>query len=310
MKLSMHKIIGTSLLGFGLVGCEIYDAAPINQAQVATAAPAPAVKSDTQLNITLRDAKTGGVIEGTVLVLSQSEQVDPQKSQIINQNFASQNGVVTVPINSRSVALQGDALVVSSRITLAVDVQAGGYRRKQTLVDIDRPNMTVNINLVNTNDAEPGGPSGTWFESELLDVDNQRSGRLSVVNERLGPDYLHITTSALKPNTRYTVFLTQSQTAGALPARFLGEFLADEQGEGTFYAKTEIVNAFGSANPGLENDQGVADVVAAGALANGAITFPLNWVRIYEGVGDLSVFGTSENAVGGGISLTSRFALP
>lgn len=135
-------------------------------------------------------------------------------------------------------------------------------------------------------------------------------GKAIVVSNNRAPDIFLLKVSGLEPHTRYTVFLTENPTPGFLPAQFIGEFKTNRHGFGRLYLNTEIVNAFASSNQSLADDQGVADVPGAGAIANGANTIPLNWIRVYLAEGGGNVFGSSEDDFGGGIVLTSDQALP
>ena len=132
-----------------------------------------------------------------------------------------------------------------------------------------------------------------------------------VLNKR-GPDLFLLKVARLEPHTRYTVFLTEDQAPGLLPAQFIGEFKTNQYGYGRLYLNAEIVNAFASANQSLEDDDGIANVPGsgAGAIANGANTIALNWIRVYLAEGGGNVFGSSEVDFGGGIALTSDKALP
>ena len=143
-----------------------------------------------------------------------------------------------------------------------------------------------------------------------LSGEGRAHGQAVVVNNNRGPDIFILRVSGLQPHTRHTVFLTENQTPGFLPAQFIGEFKTNRNGYGQLYLNTEIVNAFASANQSLADDQGIADVAGAGALANGANTIALNWIRVYLAEGGGNVFGSSENDFGGGIALTSNKALP
>lgn len=155
------------------------------------------------------------------------------------------------------------------------------------------------------------------FEQTLrIRLTNQSNRQIragvQVINRRQGPDSFRLLARGLKPRTRYTVFLTQSSTLGALPAQFIGEFRSNRFGNGELTLVTEIVNAFASSNQSLEDANGVADQFAAGALANGANTIPLNFIRVYEarGTNVQSVFGGSDQEVGGGLVLASTRPLP
>ena len=142
-----------------------------------------------------------------------------------------------------------------------------------------------------------------------LSGDNGASGTAIVVNKK-GPDDFLLVTYRLKAHTRYTVFLTENPKPGLLPAQFIGEFKTNRKGFGTLTLNAEIVQAFASANQSLADDKGVADVPGAGALANGANTIALNWIRVYLADGGGNVFGSSESKFGGGIALTSDKPLP
>ncbi len=162
-----------------------------------------------------------------------------------------------------------------------------------------------------------GSPaSAERFSIPLVDATGEVRGQAMVINNPRGPDEFMIRLQGLPTSTRYTVFLTNSPTLGALPAHFVGEFtsaglaLGANGANGVFRASTEVINVFASHNAQLENDQGIADVPAAGALALGANTISLNWIRIYLAEGNLSVFGTSENDVGGGLAFTSATPIP
>lgn len=136
------------------------------------------------------------------------------------------------------------------------------------------------------------------------------TGRVIVVDDEDGPDALSMRVRGLQPNTIYTFFLAQSPTLGALPVQFVGEFTTNRRGVGRLFAITEVIDAYATANQALEDGLGVADVQGAGALASGANAIALDWFRVYVGVGDISVFGRSDAAMGGGLALTGANALP
>lgn len=137
---------------------------------------------------------------------------------------------------------------------------------------------------------------------------------VTVIEDKRGPDQFRFNAKGLKPRTRYTVFMAQSSTVGALPVQFIGEFTTNKRGQGQLNLTTEIIDAFATANQTLENNLGIADVRGAGALSNGANTIPLNYIRVYLGVaspgGLQSVFGTSEKKPGGGLVMSTTRALP
>lgn len=142
-----------------------------------------------------------------------------------------------------------------------------------------------------------------------LSSENGASGTAVIVDKK-GPDDFLLVANSLLPNTYYTVFLTENPTPGFLPAQFIGEFKTNGKGFGTLSLNAEIVQAFASANQSLADDQGVAAVQGAGAIANGANTIALNWIRVYLADGGGNVFGPSESEFGGGIALTSEKPLP
>lgn len=147
-----------------------------------------------------------------------------------------------------------------------------------------------------------------------LSANNGASGKVIIENELYGVDSFKLKAYGLNPNTRYSVFLTESPVPGALPAQFLGEFTSNKKGKGKFKAKTEIINAFASANQSEADDSGIANTPPpppAGAIANGANTIALDWIRVYviPPAGG-NVFGGSENELGGPLVLTSDEALP
>jgi len=148
-----------------------------------------------------------------------------------------------------------------------------------------------------------------------LSGNNGASGKVTIEVEEYGVDSFKLKANDLDPNTRYSVFLTESPVPGALPAQFLGEFTSNSKGKGKFKAKTEIVNAFASANQSVEDDYGIANILPplppAGALGNDANTIALDWIRVYviPPAGG-NVFGGSESEPGGALVLRSDEALP
>ena len=143
---------------------------------------------------------------------------------------------------------------------------------------------------------------------------SQAAAAVTVIEDKRGPDQLRFKAKGLKAQTRYTVFMAQSSTVGALPVQFLGEFTTDKKGRGQLNLTTEIIDAFATANQTLENNLGLAATPGAGALANGANTIPLNYIRVYLGVsspgGLQSVFGTSAKKPGGGLVMSTKRPLP
>ncbi len=147
-----------------------------------------------------------------------------------------------------------------------------------------------------------------------LSGNNGVSGMVIIEDRPYRVDSLKLRANGLNPRTRYSVFLTESPVPGALPAQFLGEFTANKKGKGKFKVRTEIINAFASANQSVADNFGIADILPpppAGAIANGANTIALDWIRIYviPPVGG-NVFGGSEIELGGPLVLTSDEALP
>lgn len=138
----------------------------------------------------------------------------------------------------------------------------------------------------------------------------EASGEIFVLNKESSVDTLLMNVRGLNAHTRYTFFITQSPTPGALPAQFLAEFTTDRRGKAQVVLLTEIGNAFASANQSFEDGLGVADVMGAGGIANGANTIALNWFRVYLAEGGMNVFGGSEDEAGGGLALVSERALP
>ena len=138
------------------------------------------------------------------------------------------------------------------------------------------------------------------------------AGDATVLDDPDGPDQMMIRVSGLPGSTRFTVFLTHSPITGALPAQFLGEFTTQPNGKGHFKVVTEVTNAFASANISMTDALGIAEVLAAGALINGANTIPLDWIRIYRAEPDslLTVFGSADGVPGGTLGLTALQPLP
>lgn len=168
--------------------------------------------------------------------------------------------------------------------------------------------FTAGMLAVTASASAEDGLIGIGLESGGMTSD--ANGLIIVENHSAGPDSLLLQASGLAAHTRYTLFITQSATPGALPAQLLTEFTTDERGQGNVTLITEIGNAFASANQQLENEQGVADSAGAGGIANGANTIALNWFRVYAAEGGMNVFGGSEDEQGGGLVLTSVEPLP
>lgn len=137
-------------------------------------------------------------------------------------------------------------------------------------------------------------------------------GLAHIVSHPNGPDTMVLQVDNLVANTIFTAFLTNSPTGGSLPVQFLGQFTTNNRGAGQIEVKTEIVNAYATANQTLENQFGIANILGAGVIARGANTIPLNFIRVYFGnaANVPTVFGTSERAPGGFFVLASTVALP
>lgn len=140
-------------------------------------------------------------------------------------------------------------------------------------------------------------------------------GTAWVTNQDDGPDLMHLVVFNLESETRYTVWLTNSRTVGALPAQLLGEFTTRASGGGRFSALTEIIGAHQPSNNDLEDADGVADIVAAGALDNGTVSNTLDWIRIYRAENNVdgfngSIFGGCQDEIGGLNVLSSLNPLP
>lgn len=137
------------------------------------------------------------------------------------------------------------------------------------------------------------------------------TGTVVINNNTNGIDQLDLTVSGMQANRTFTLFLAGSPDVGALPVQFLGAFTTDNYGQGSLTINTEIGDAFAAANPVFTNDNGVAPVVS-GALANGALGVPLNWIRIYQATPDAnfagSVFSVDGQQVGGFHVLSSEIS--
>jgi hypothetical protein len=156
--------------------------------------------------------------------------------------------------------------------------------------------MAASVALAQT----PTGPADTRFLTRAITpaAGGDAIGMVQIVDDPAGSDdaFLSVT---LDPSTRYTAFLAQSATGGALPVHLIGEFTTDKDGRGFLAARLEIVDAFDAANPAQEVG-GLADVLGSGALANGGVQIPLDFVRIYRANGSTTVFsGGPQGAPGG-----------
>jgi len=154
-------------------------------------------------------------------------------------------------------------------------------------------------------------------------VSPDASGTVQVIGNPRGPDLMMLQARKLPPESRITVFLTQDQQPGGLPAQFIGEFTTDTRGRGRLVAIAEVVNAFASGNPSADQtDENPNDGVVKGNVPGGdepppagtAVIHTLNWFRGYlvpppEEEGE-NVFGPDENTLGSPPVFISDPALP
>jgi len=168
------------------------------------------------------------------------------------------------------------------------------------------------VALANPGDAIEASAASANQAIIPLAGDGGAAGQAMIIDNANGPDELIISVSGLPPSTRLTVFLTHSPITGALPAQFVGEFRTNPVGTGVFKARTEVTNAFASANQSLADASGIAEVLAAGALIAGANTIPLDWIRIYLGDATTlaTVFGPGEGTPGGLLAVTATAPIP
>ncbi len=164
------------------------------------------------------------------------------------------------------------------------------------------------------------GQDGRVFNINLsgIAVSPDASGTVQVIGNPRGPDLVILQARKLPPELRITVFLTQDQLPGGLPAQFIGELTTDTRGRGRLVAIAEVVNAFASGNPVADTDQdgvvtgrGVSSPPEAGGTA---VIHALNWFRGYlvppPGEVGVTVFGPNENTLGGPPVFISAPALP
>lgn len=144
-----------------------------------------------------------------------------------------------------------------------------------------------------------------------------KKGVIIVEDNPKGPDSLTLRVRGMQPNQRVVLLITEDQKPGGLPAQMLGEFTTNERGQGRLKLRTEIINAFASANQSQSDDQGIAEsgqTPPAGLLVSaggGANTIPLNYFRGYVVDGQIdNVFGPDENTPGGSPVFESVVALP
>lgn len=163
------------------------------------------------------------------------------------------------------------------------------------------------------------GQDGRVIEINLSGtaVSPDATGTVRVIGNPRGPDLMILQARKLPPESRITVFLTQDQLPGGLPAQFIGEFTTDTRGRGRLVANAEVVNAFASGNPVADTDQdgvvtgrGVSSPPPGGT----AVIHALNRFRGYlvppSGEVGGNVFGPDENTLGGPPVFISDPALP
>lgn len=144
-----------------------------------------------------------------------------------------------------------------------------------------------------------------------------KGGFVKVWDHPDGPDRMILRVRGMDPNVRVVLLLTQDQKPGGLPAQMLGEFTTNAKGKGVLRIRTEVINAFASANVAQSDANGVAAsgqnppaglLVSAGGGAN---TIPLNFFRGYVVDGAIdNVFGPDENTPGGSPVFESAVSLP
>ena len=162
------------------------------------------------------------------------------------------------------------ALSLALAIALAPDVRA---QNLSAPAEQDGSTVTVNLNLNNT-------ASGSI-------------GSFTVVNDVDGPDVGVISLANLDPNTSYTVFLGFPAT-GTIPTFLLTEMRTDASGRAFETVRVEIVQQrfnFNPQPPFRDPQFGHNQVRLANAIANGAMTSPMPFVRVYRAVGNVSQFG-------------------
>jgi len=130
----------------------------------------------------------------------------------------------------------------------------------------------------------------------------EATGTIEIHEHKDGPDRLDLRMDHLPPHLRVTVFICETSIPGSLPAQYLGEFTSDRHGHGRLKLETEIVDAFASANMSMQDASGIVHNTGnfPDALANGANTIPLNFIRGYAAEGGVNIFGPDEDHAGGG----------
>jgi len=130
------------------------------------------------------------------------------------------------------------------------------------------------------------------------------TGTVMIFKNDRGPDNMVVRLKDFPAGRQVALMMAQSPTLGAIPTHNLGLININKKGKGRVFLRTEIVDAFISVNQGLENKLGVADILAAGAVSQGANTIALDFIRGYlvpladEGI---STFGPTADIIGGGL---------
>jgi hypothetical protein len=129
-----------------------------------------------------------------------------------------------------------------------------------------------------------------------------------VSNNPQGPDFMAANFRMLAPSTCYALFMTSSMVSGSTPGSLVGQFCTDKKGKGSFFAVTEVMNAFVFHNIVLDPD-GDGQVVGqgAGVLANGGFQIPTPIIRVYRARAGAvaSVFSSAPGTPGGLHTLSS-----
>jgi hypothetical protein len=134
------------------------------------------------------------------------------------------------------------------------------------------------------------------------------TGTATITSNPDAPDTLQLQLANLEPNVEHSVYLAASPFIGALPVQYLGFFRTAVDGTGSFYAVTEVMDAYLGANPAMTDKVTGIAPPAAGVLANGAFPIPLDWIRIYRAQpapGSVGTVFSKNGAEPGGIHLIS-----
>lgn len=145
-------------------------------------------------------------------------------------------------------------------------------------------------------------------------------GYIKVLVNDKGPDTMTVTVRGLSTGV-YSIWMAESPGTGDLPGFHLADFQSetiDGQLEGTVTVITDIIDARIVVNVAAEDQDGIADLepghplFPAGALRDkdGATRIAMDWVRIYQGEGDISIFASCEDGTGGAHAFSTTEALP